>query len=90
MGERLKSAEGGNLLFRFAHRCRGRQGLGNGLAIPLLGQLNLGAVAAVGGFGTMTIGLAAAAPDRGDRAGLEVAELGNLSQQTAPEVQQVG
>jgi hypothetical protein len=90
MGERLKSAKGGDLLFRFAHRCRGRQGLGNGLAIPLLGQLCLGTVAGIGRLGTMTIGLAAAAPDRGDRAGLEVAELENLSQQAAPEVQQVG
>ena len=73
MGERLKSAKGGDLLLRFAHRCRGRQGSGNGLATALVGQLHLWAVASIDGLGTMTIGLAAAADDRGDRAGLKIA-----------------
>ena len=58
--------------------------MGNGLAISLLGQLNLASVAGIGGLGTMTVGLAAAAADRGDRARLEVAKAGKPVAATRP------
>src|SRR3989442_15851622 len=90
MSERLKSAKGGDLLFHLAHCCQGRQGLRNGFAAHLVGQLNLGAVASISGLGTMTIGLAAAAVGAGAWARLEVAEVGNLTRKIASEGALIG
>ena len=55
-----------------------RQVLGNGLTVDFVGELRMGAVSGVLGFGAMTPGLTTASGSVRDGARLEVAEFRNL------------
>jgi hypothetical protein len=62
--------------------------LSNRLAIDFLGELKMRAVSGVIGFGAMASGTATAPSRTGDGTRLEVAELGNLLEQSGSVVDQ--
>jgi hypothetical protein len=77
----LKFVELGNLPFRLAPGGRAREGFGNGPALNLVCEAEVGAMARMVGLMTMTAGLAAEASDAGDRTTAEVTEPGDLANQ---------
>jgi hypothetical protein len=80
----LKRAELGNLTFRLAPRGRTGEGFAHRLALYLVGQAEVGAMAGMVRVMTMTVGLAAAGGDTGDRTTAEVTELRDLAEQLGP------
>ena len=78
--EPLEVAKGGHLAFGLVNLGGRGEGLLDGLAVALVGQAHLGAVAGMVVAGAGAVGLAAAAEGRMDRAASEVAELGDFEQ----------
>ena len=84
----LELAELRNFTFGFTDgRWRG-QILCDRLALDLLGELKMRAVSGVIGFGAMTTGTATAPGCTGDGTRLEIAEFGNLLEQSGSDVDQ--
>jgi hypothetical protein len=77
----LKLAESGNLPFRLAPGSRAGKSFAHRLALHLMGQAEVGAMAGMVGLMTMTVGLAAAGGNAGDRTTTQVTELGDLAKQ---------
>lgn len=88
--ELLEAAEGGNLAFGLVDLGRIGERLLDGLAGALEGETELWAVAGMVVLGTDAVGFAAAAEGGVDRAGTEVAELGDFEQDLGAAGFQVG
>jgi hypothetical protein len=84
----LELAELNDFTFRLTDGCRRWQILCNRLPIDFLGELKMRAVSGVIGFGAMTTGTATAPGRTGDGTRLEVAEFGNLLEQSRSDVDQ--
>jgi hypothetical protein len=83
MTELLKLSELVDLLFRFPHCDRHRQGFTDRLALNLIGQTQIGAMAGILRLGTVAGRFSAASDDAGDGTRTQVAQLRERAQQIA-------
>jgi hypothetical protein len=87
-GQGLELTELGDLAFRLTDGLERRQVLSNGFTVDLLGELRMGAVTGVVGFGAMALRFSAAPGSIRNGAGLKVAEFGDLPKYGASVVDQ--
>jgi hypothetical protein len=83
----LETAKLRDFLFRFPDRLRGRQSLRDGFAINFLSELPMRSVSGIARLSTVAVWLSASPCRVGDRAGLEIAELGEFLQEVASAVE---